>query len=74
MREATEINRVRMEEIARQKAAIPKGLKSKQTVTSLLRREVNKQAMLDYSLNATGSPGQSTVGKGSGIVTTAKRN
>ena len=33
------------EEIARAKAAIPKGLKSKPTVTSKLRREANKQEL-----------------------------
>ena len=35
----------RNEEIMKAKASIPKGLKAKQTVTSKLRREANKQEM-----------------------------
>lgn len=42
MEEAAIMNRARNEEIAKAKAAVPKGLKAKQTVTSLLRREANK--------------------------------
>ena len=43
MEEAAIMTQIKKEEIARQKAAIPKGLKSKPTVTSLLRREANRQ-------------------------------
>ena len=42
MQEAAQFHAQKMEKIAQQKAAIPKGLKSKQTVTSLLRREANR--------------------------------
>ena len=43
MAEAAVIQQAKIEEIARAKAAIPKGLKSKPTITSKLRREANKQ-------------------------------
>ena len=42
MEEAAIETQNKKEELARQRAAIPKGLKSKPTVTSLLRREANR--------------------------------
>ena len=42
MEEAAIETQIKKEELARQRAAIPKGLKSKPTVTSLLRREANR--------------------------------
>ena len=43
MHEATEMTRLRNEVIAKERAAIPKGLKCKQTLTSLMRKDVSKQ-------------------------------
>ena len=60
MVEAALATRAKNEEIARAKAALPKGLKSKQTVTSLLRREANKQIHTELMKS---SPGQSSSGK-----------
>ena len=48
MHEATEMSRLRNEEIAKQRAAIPKGLKCKQTLTSLLRKDISKQVADDH--------------------------
>lgn len=45
MEEAAIYTQARNEEIMKAKASIPKGLKAKQTVTSKLRREANKQEM-----------------------------
>ena len=42
MEEAAIYQQAKNEEIAKAKAAIPKGLKSKETITSKLRRENNK--------------------------------
>lgn len=43
MEEAAILLQAKNEEIAKARAAIPKGLKAKQTLTSKLRREANKQ-------------------------------
>ena len=42
MKEAAMQSKARNEAIALQKASIPKGLKAKQTLTSLMRKDVNK--------------------------------
>ena len=51
------MTRLRNEVIAKQRAAIPKGLKCKQTLTSLMRKDVSKQ-VADQFLNR--SPNGST--------------
>lgn len=47
---------------------MPKGLKSKQTVTSLLRKEANKQVFADHGYGMSRSPSSITNSK------TSKRN
>ena len=66
MLEAALAAKAKNEEINKMRAAMPKGLKSKQTVTSLLRKEANRQVFADQGMSR--SPSSMTNSK------TSKRN
>jgi len=66
MLEAALASKAKNDEINKMRAAMPKGLKSKQTVTSLLRKEANKQVLADLGISR--SPSSMTNSK------TSKRN